>query len=417
MPNKIRGNAKQPGSTGMQEGMGEATRLTNAGRLMEATDLIQRTLGNPGGIGNAITAEQEEASGKFGDARRLVDDFVSRKGTGFGAGNMATDRPLNGSMVSFSQGLFDGSTGSSGLSNLRVPEPPTIDVPEGGRFVSGSFTNGAGTRGYKLYIPSGDVGDSVPLVVMLHGCTQNPDDFAVGTGMNTLAEEGKFFVLYPEQSNGANMQKCWNWFQAGDQVKDRGEPSIIAGMTHQIAATQPIDSRKIYVAGLSAGAAMAVVMGETYPELYAAVGAHSGLPYGAAKDMPSAFQAMQGGGPSRGASRVPTIVFHGDRDTTVSHRNGEQILRRWAAPNSVVDASETKPLVSVKKGQVPGGHVYTRSVYRDADGRTMAEGWSIHGAGHAWAGGDPRGSYTDSSGPDASAEMVRFFLDHPRDFA
>jgi poly(3-hydroxybutyrate) depolymerase len=159
---------------------------------------------------------------------------------------------------------------------------------------------------------------------------------------------------------------------------------------------------------------MAVVMGETYPDLYAAVGVHSGLPYGAARDMPSAFQAMQGGGPSQGVSRVPTIVFHGDRDNTVNQRNGQQVLRRWAIPESTGEDMNAKPLVTVKKGKVPNGHTYTRSVYHDVGGEPVAEGWMVHGAGHAWAGGDPRGSYTDPRGPDASAEMVRFFLEHSR---
>ena len=161
---------------------------------------------------------------------------------------------------------------------------------------------------------------------------------------------------------------------------------------------------------------MAVVMGETYPDLYAAVGVHSGLPYGAAKDMPSAFQAMQAGGPSRStASRaVPTIVFHGDRDSTVNQRNGQQVLRHWVTPDATGESATKKPLVTVRKGQIPNGHAYSRSVYHAADGRPVAEGWTVHGAGHAWAGGDPRGTYTDSRGPDASAELVRFFLEHPR---
>ncbi len=414
MSNTTRGNAKEPGNMSMQEGMGEVTRLTNAGRLMEATNLIQRKLGNSAGLGDISTDERQGASGKHGNVHQTLKDFSARNEPGTGAGKTATTSPLDGNLVSFPKNLFDLPVGSSGFSNLRVPEPPTIDVPEGGRFVSGSFTNAAGTRGYKLYIPSDLDKKLVPLVVMLHGCTQNPDDFAAGTRMNKLAEEGKFFVLYPEQSNGANMQKCWNWFQAGDQLRDRGEPSIIAGITHQIAATQPVNTRRIFVAGLSAGAAMAVVMGETYPDLYAAIGVHSGLPYGAARDMPSAFQAMQGGGPSQGVSRVPTIVFHGDRDSTVNQRNGQQVLRRWVTPEPDVAGANAKPLVTVKKGQVPNGHSYTRSTYQDADGRPVAEGWSIHGAGHAWAGGDPRGSYTDSRGPDASAEMMRFFLEHPR---
>ncbi|MGB3634215.1 MAG: PHB depolymerase family esterase [Rubrobacteraceae bacterium] len=414
MPSTVIGNAKEPESMGMQDGIGEATRLTNAGRLMEATDLIQRTLGNSGRVGGVSPGTQQDASEKRGNFDRIFESFSARKETGSDFGSESSASPLGGKLFDLPQNLLDLPTGLPGSSQLRVPEPPTVDISEGGRFVSGSFTNAAGTRGYKLYIPSGIEGESLPLVVMLHGCTQNPDDFAAGTRMNTLAEEGKFFVLYPEQSNGANMQKCWNWFQAGDQLRDRGEPSIIAGITHQIAATQPIDTSRIYVTGLSAGAAMAVVMGETYPDLYAAVGVHSGLPYGAARDMPSAFQAMQGGGPSRGVSRVPTIVFHGDRDSTVNQRNGQQVLRRWVAPGSGGEDANVKPLVTVKKGQVSNGHSYTRSTYHDAGGQPVAEGWSIHGAGHAWAGGDPRGSYTDSRGPDASAEMMRFFLEHPR---
>ena len=265
--------------------MGEATRLTNAGNLMEATDLIQRTLGGAamsGGVGKA-----GEKSWKGFDPSALLAG-------GFGGDKKSPTTPLV-DMPNFTAPDLLQRTTAPYDGRMRAPEPSTIDIPGEGRFVSGSFTNRAGTRGYKLYIPSGLESEAAPLVVMLHGCTQNPDDFAAGTRMNLLAEEGKFFVLYPEQSNGANMQKCWNWFQAGDQARDQGEPSIIAGVTHQVAATQPIDTRRIYVAGMSAGGAMAVVMGETYPDLYAAVGVHSGLPYGAARDMPSAFQAMQGG--------------------------------------------------------------------------------------------------------------------------
>ena len=414
MPDTIRGYPMGPASMGMPEGMAEATRLTNAGRLMEATELIQRSLGNSGGFGVVSPDGRRDASRRDTEDRRATEDSGVREKTSFDDLKKAFSSPLGGKLFDFPQNPVDLPTVSPDLPRVRVPEPPGVDTPGGGRFVSGSFTNGAGTRGYKLYIPGGIEGETVPLVVMLHGCTQNPDDFAAGTRMNLLADEGKFFVLYPEQSQGANMQKCWNWFQVGDQARDRGEPSIIAGITHQIAATQPVDPRRIFVAGMSAGAAMAVVMGETYPDLYAAVGVHSGLPYGAARDMPSAFQAMQGGGQSQGISRVPTIVFHGDRDTTVSQRNGGQILRQWASPGATGEGVNTKPLVTVKKGQVPNGHAYTRSVYHNAERRPVAEGWTIHGAGHAWAGGDPRGSYTDSRGPGASAEMVRFFLEHPR---
>jgi poly(hydroxyalkanoate) depolymerase family esterase len=290
-----------------------------------------------------------------------------------------------------------------------MPTSPHTD----GQFVDGTYSNTAGTRAYKLYIPSGYTGQALPLVVMLHGCTQRPLDFATGTRMNVLAEDQTFLVAYPEQAPSANGSKCWNWFQESDQQRDAGEPSLIAGITRQIMSQYHVDESRVYVAGMSAGGAMAVILAATYPDLYAAVGVHSGLPYGAAHDLPSAFTAMQQGtvyhaGHLRKA--IPLIAFHGDSDTTVTPANVDCLLDQWLQAAS--DELGRVPGVKVERGQVASGHTYTRCIYHDASGRALMEQWTVHQAGHAWSGGSPNGSYTDPRGPDASMEIVRFFMEH-----
>lgn len=311
----------------------------------------------------------------------------------------------------------------------EAPTRPTAppDQARPGQFVSRSFTNHAGTRAYKLYIPSSysaHSGDPAAVVVMLHGCTQSPDDFAAGTRMNALAEQRGFLVVYPAQSANANGSKCWNWFRTEDQDRDRGEPALIAGITREVVASHHVDERRVFVAGLSSGAAMAVILGATYPDIYAAVGAHSGLPYGAAHDMPSAFGAMKrstglagmsagtGGGAQRAARvrGVPTIVFHGDRDHTVHAQNGAEIVEQ--AIRGHADAPRLQ--ASTRRGAAAGGRQYTHTVYADTANQPVVEQWVLHGAGHAWSGGSPQGSFTDMGGPDASAEMIRFFHSQPR---
>jgi poly(hydroxyalkanoate) depolymerase family esterase len=267
-----------------------------------------------------------------------------------------------------------------------------------GRFIKRTYVNGAGTRVYKTYLPAGYSGQALPLVVMLHGCKQTPDEFAVGTRMNELADELDFVVAYPAQPWTANYSKCWNWFRTRDQQRDDGEPSLIAGITRQVMARYHIDARRVYIAGLSAGGAMAAIMATTYPDLYAAAGIHSGLPYASARDAVSAIAAMRGqrSDPASLLPAVPTIVFHGDRDTTVHHRNGDYAIAGAQLKSETGEA---------------GGRAYTRTLYRSD--KSGVEHWLVHGAGHAWSGGNASGSFADPKGPDATREMLRFFLHGP----
>jgi poly(hydroxyalkanoate) depolymerase family esterase len=299
-----------------------------------------------------------------------------------------------------------------------IPAPIAARLRKPGRFLDGVYGNAAGSRNYKLYVPGSHGERPLPLVVMLHGCTQSPDDFAAGTGMNEQAEQSDCLVLYPAQAASANLSRCWNWFSPSDQQRDRGEPSLIAGMTRQVLADYGGDPRRVYIAGLSAGGAAAAIMGIAYPDLYAAIGVHSGLACGAASGVLSAFTAMRHGEPlmvravgarESDAGRreiMPTIVFHGDRDTTVHPLNGDRVIAQSKATASVVLDTRTH------SGQVPDGHAWSRVVHTDPGGRVVLEQWIIHGAGHAWSGGCPKGSYIDPLGPNATREMLRFFLDH-----
>ncbi len=320
------------------------------------------------------------------------------------------------------------------VDGVELGRPPEfVDAPGTGRssqgeFIPGAHTHASLTRHYKLFVPPGATGRSLPLVVMLHGCTQDPDDFAAGTGMNALAREQGFYVLYPAQAQDANPSRCWNWFKHNHQTRERGEAAVIASMTHAVIEARGIDRGRVYIAGLSAGGAMASLVAAAYPETFAAVGVHSGLPPGAARSLPEGLAAMRAGAggplpagiptrlPSRAAPGspaalpVPAIVFHGDHDQTVHPRNGEQVveavlksrLRAPALPDS-------RPVI--EHGVSTQGRRYTRSIHRSHTGQPIAEHWLVHGAGHAWSGGQATGSYTDAQGPDASREMLRFFLE------
>jgi len=294
---------------------------------------------------------------------------------------------------------------------IGVPQDDDVAVMDdvaGGTFTAGVFSNTAGRRRYKLYIPSQPTTAPRPLIVMLHGCTQNPDDFALGTGMNRLAEEANCLVLYPEQDSASNRTQCWNWFESGHQARDAGEPGIIAGLTRQIVKEHGADPAQVFVAGMSAGGAMAAVLGAEYPDLFAAVGVHSGLPAGSGRDMITGLQAMKK--PAKGRTlreSVPVIVFHGSTDHVVTPANGDAVLQQYVGAHAGLHAT---PLSVRHDDAAHGGRRCRRSVWRDDAGRAMAEQWVVQGAGHAWAGGNAAGSHTDAAGPSASKEMLRFFL-------
>ncbi|GAB3253297.1 CE1 family esterase [Chitinimonas naiadis] len=377
----------------MESLLREATRLTTAGRLMDATELIQRKLQAKGSVPATFSTEADSRP------------------------------PLDGSYTVVEPAPRQHGNPDKERMADAVPRTEPAGKTGEGRFLAGRFSGTAGSRNYKLYIPSGPLDQPLPLIVMLHGCTQNPDDFAVGTQMNALADAQRCYVLYPAQTSQANSSACWNWFKDSDQQRGQGEPAILAGMTQDMLARYAIDSARVYVAGLSAGGAMAMIMGATYPDIYAAVGVHSGLPYAAAKDLPSALAAMQGLAAMAGLQKteparvntLPTIVFHGDRDTTVHPANGDRVVAQ-ARPASadIGGAAQPSRPDHIRRGQVPAGHRYTVSSYHDARQQAVMEHWLVHGAGHAWSGGNRRGSYTDPKGPDASAEMLRFFLAQTR---
>jgi len=343
--------------------MADATRLTRGGDLNAATRAIQQALG-----GAPVPSAPSRPVGPRGtppadDPSRVIEGHCTR---------------------------LDEATPTTG--------------PE--RILRSRHVDDRGALDYRLFVPARALdAPAPPLLVMLHGCTQTAEDFATGTAMDALARRNGCLVLYPDQSDRANPQRCWNWFKHNHQRRGGGEAGLIERCVRQVVAEHAADPRRVFVAGLSAGGAMAAILGNVCPDLFAGVGVHSGLPAGAAGNLPEALKAMQQGAPS-GATRVgvvspPTIVFHGDADRTVHPDNAERIVEACTATGA--PTRHRQPAANGRRG-------WTRRVHRDVDTGVVAEHWCVHGAGHAWSGGDPRGSYTDAAGPDASAEMLRFFL-------
>ena len=446
--------------------------LTRQGKLAEATAAIQRALSSATKAGAhtsddspivATCAGEEDHAVVLDGLVRVADPILRSRDPASpgadvgaadpGAADATSSNPTSG--IDTAEVASSGSTSAIDAADEASFDPTTdfpavddepvvIDRPRPARFLGSSFTGAAGTRAFKLFAPGGFEGESLPLVVMLHGCTQDPDDFAVGTRMNELAQEHGFFVLYPAQAARSNAHKCWNWFAPGDQRRGAGEPALLAGMVRHVLQTHPVDADRVYVAGLSAGGAMAAILAREYPDIFAAAGVHSGLPPGAAHDVASAFSAMKSGpaarsgrrvagrGPARSAragkapaaagpasrsavqtplASAPVIVFHGDADATVVASNGDAVVEAALVGHA-------SPAAEVVAESGAGKRHARRTVWRatDAgvDSPTLAEQWIVHGAAHAWSGGAAAGSYTDPDGPDASREMVRFFLEHPR---
>ncbi len=325
-------------------------------------------------------------SGRLRDATDAIQSRIRGAGAGAGAGDAAPAGSAMRDVTPTARAL----PGDAPAAPHRRSRPNAKAVPPD------AWERRAGALPHRLFRPSAAMPDA-PLIVMLHGCTQTPEDFSAGTRMNDAADRIGAHVIWPGQERAANANGCWNWFEPAHQGRG-GEPAAIAALVTRIAAEVAPGASGIHVAGLSAGGAMAAILGVRYPELFSSVGVHSGLPVGAARDVASAFAVMRSGASGGEGLRVPAIVFHGSADRTVAPANGAAVA---------VDGPDAgRP--RRRTARIGGRDVIvTRTA--GADGRPRRELWEVVGLGHAWSGGSAAGSYADPAGPDATAEMLRFF--------
>ena len=397
----------------------KATGLTRMGRLMDATRLIQRALS-----GAVLPTAKPEAEPRTttvvpAAARVVVVPPAAKV--------LPTDNPPAAPAPLPAANDDDSSSQPQQLHPAPAAAPAPAPHPN---FSEQSFAFEGQNYPYRLFVPKlADASEHaatrtrMPLVVLLHGCKQDALDFSKGTAMNALAAKEQCLVLYPEQITSGNQMMCWNWFEPGHQQADTGEPGMIAALTRQVLATdfngRRANPHRVYIAGLSAGGAMAAVVASQHPDLFTALGVHSGLPAGAASNVITAFQAMRVGGQCQEVSAIPTIVFHGEGDTTVHPNNGETITLDALAALAKTGKQIDGPLIKTQSTAYPEGDRADRNDkpteltrYANASGKSFIEYWSINNGPHAWSGGSKQGSYTDPDGPSASKAMLTFFLQH-----
>ena len=396
--------------------LGEATELVHSGNLMEATAAIQRALNNQAPLARAARATPASPS----------PSAAARAKPAAGQWPAAANNLRSKLKATVEDAVVrEVRTPSAWARPTAAPEMPVgksvREVPDS--FERVTFMHQGIRHQYRLYVPPGAAnGVAMPLVLMLHGCTQNADDFALGTGMNQAAAPANALVLYPVQPRSANPNGCWNWFEPGHQRRGQGEPELLVAMVRDVMARHPVDAQRVYAAGISAGGAMAALLAREYPELFAAVGVHSGLRAGAADNMMAALSAMNNGAkvgtsdqPATRISGEPQpalIVFHGDNDTTVDAKNGEQLVE--AALQAAL-GDKNAAIHETQQGQSNAGQRFTRNLYRAIDSdEVLVEYWLLHNTGHAWSGGSAKVSQTDPKGASATQEMLRFFLEHAR---